>query len=211
MKKKYNNVYQFKITLKDIAPPIFRVIQVPEIYTFWDLHVAIQDSMGWFDSHLHSFNMKNPKTKEKAEIGIPDEEFEYRDVLPEWIQKISKWFTVENKIADYTYDFGDNWEHIIKLEKIVPREKGIKYPRCIYGERACPPEDCGSTPGYENILEIIKDKNHEEYESMMEWLGGEYDPEYFDIKEIEFDDPPKRWKMAFEDTYQDFGLAPEKI
>lgn len=211
MKRKYNNVYQFKITLQDISPTIWRIIQVPETYSFWDLHVAIQDAMGWTDTHLHSFSFKDPETTNRIEIGIPDEEFGYCKVLPEWKQKISNWFTDEDKFADYMYDFGDGWEHTIELQKIIPREKKIKYPRCINGERACPPEDCGSTPGYENILKIIKDPEHEEYESMMKWLGGEYDPEHFDIKEILFDDPKMRWKMAYDFIYNDYESAPKEI
>jgi hypothetical protein len=78
MKKKFDQVYQFKITLKGTKPPVWRRIQVPETYSFWDLHVAIQDAMGWSDYHLHLFEMVNPSTGIKMEIGIPDEEFEYQ-------------------------------------------------------------------------------------------------------------------------------------
>jgi hypothetical protein len=199
MKKKFSQVYQFKITLEDIKPPIWRRIQVPETYSFWDLHVAIQDAFGWLDYHLHQFEMVNPSTGMKVEIGIPDEEFDWdREILPGWKQKISNYFSTENKSADYTYDFGDNWEHKIKLEKILPRDKTVNYPICIAGRRACPPEDCGSIPGYEHLLEIIEDPHHEEHEEMMEWLGGGFDPEHFDAKEVVFDDPGKRWKIAFE-------------
>lgn len=200
VKKNFKSVYQFKITLKDIEPKIWRIIQVPETYTFWDLHVAIQDTMGWSDSHLHSFKMKNPSTGEDTEIGIPDEDLEDSDIylLPDWEQKIHKWFTEGNAHAEYVYDFGDNWRHDIVLEKIISREKGVKYPRCIYGERACPPEDCGSVPGYERMLEIIKDKKHEEYKDMIRWLGGKYDPELFDTKNVIFKDPQDRFKEVFD-------------
>jgi len=83
------------------------------------------------------------------------------------------------------------------VEKILPRDKNIDYPICIAGKRACPPEDCGGIGGYENLLEIISDPDHEEYEEMMEWLGGEFDPEHFDAKEVSFDDPDKRRKIAY--------------
>ena len=126
MKKKFDRVYQFKITLKGVKPPIWRRIQVPEPYTFWDLHVAIQDAMGWEDYHLHEFELVDPSTGMKMEIGIPDEE-----ILPGWKQKIVKWFSMENQVAKYTYDFGDNWEHAVKLEKILPRDDNINYPICI--------------------------------------------------------------------------------
>ncbi|NQE45972.1 hypothetical protein C5S31_08120 [ANME-1 cluster archaeon GoMg2] len=196
MKKKYNQVFQFRITLKGIKPPIWRRIQVPETYTFWDLHVAIQDAMGWIDYHLHEFELVNPLTGLTQSIGSPDEDFD-REVLPELKQKLVAFFSMENRSADYTYDFGDNWEHKIQLEKILPREEGVTYPICIKGKRACPPEDCGGIWGYAELLEIIGNPNHEEYEEMLEWLGGEFDPEHFDVEEISFGDPEKRRKMGF--------------
>ncbi len=198
-KKKYNQVYQFRITLKGIKPPIWRRIQVPEIYTFWDLHVAIQDAMGWDDYHFHEFEVVNLSTGLKVNIGIPtpEDEFFSREVLPGWKEKIADFFSMENRTARYVYDFGDDWEHKIQLEKILPREKGVKYPICIKGKRACPPEDCGGVWGYAELLEIIKDPRHEEYEEMMEWLGGDFDPEHFDVNEVSFDDPDRRRKFAF--------------
>jgi hypothetical protein len=197
-KKKYNQVFQFKITLKGIKPPIWRRIQVPEIYTFWDLHVAIQDAMGWDDYHFHEFEMVEPSTGLRENIGIPapDEVFG-REVLPGWEEKIADFFSMENRTASYVYDFGDGWEHKIQLEKILPRDKDIKYPICIKGKRACPPEDCGGIWGYTELLEIIRNPEHEEHEEMMEWLGGKFDPEHFDTADVGFDDPDKRRKFAF--------------
>ncbi len=196
MKKKFNQVYQFKITLQGIKPPIWRRIQVPETYTFWDLHVAIQDAMGWSDSHLHEFTILNPSTGLEVNIGFPDEELD-KKILTDWNQKIADYFTMENPLANYVYDFGDNWEHKIQLEKILPREQNVNYPVCIKGKRACPPEDCGGIIGYYNLLEIISNPENEEYEEMMEWVGGKFDPEHFDVNEVSFDDPDKRRKMAF--------------
>lgn len=201
MQKRYNQIYQFRISLKDIEPKIWRVIQVPETYTFWDLHVAIQDAMGWSDYHLHEFIVKDPITKKKVRIGIPaEEEFFIEETIPGWKVMIADCFSKRNKKADYNYDFGDYWEHLVQFEKILPKEEGQSYPRCIAGERACPPEDCGSTPGYENILEMLKnpDLDNEEYQETMKWLGGSYDPEYFEPNEVFFDDPEERLKMFFE-------------
>jgi Plasmid pRiA4b ORF-3-like protein. len=197
MKKNFSYVYQFKIALEKIRPPIWRRIQVPETYSFWDLHVAIQDSMGWSDYHLHQFEMVDPSTGIKREIGIPDEEFD-EEILAEQKHKIAKWFSMKNSLAHYTYDFGDNWEHEVKLEKILPRNRRVSYPRCTAGKRACPPEDCGGIWGYENLMKIISDPDNKEYEEMMEWLGEEFDPEHFDVKEVSFDDPDRRRKIAFE-------------
>lgn len=192
MKKKFYHVYQFKVALKNIRPPIWRRIQVPESYNFWDLHVAIQDAMGWFDYHLHEFEIENPVTGSPVRVGVPFEGAE--EVLPEQDQEIANYFSLENPSAYYIYDFGDCWEHNIQLEKILPRED-ITYPVCIGGKRACPPEDCGGTWGYEELLEIIKNPEHEEYADMMEWLDGEFDPEHFDPSKVIFDDPDEHFRI----------------
>ncbi|MFQ5770684.1 MAG: plasmid pRiA4b ORF-3 family protein [bacterium] len=196
MKTEFNQVYQFKISLKGVRPPIWREIQVPETYTFWDFHVAIQDAMGWQDYHLHEFELLKPSTDSKVNIGIPDEDFG-RKVFPGWTQKIADYFSSENRAASYLYDFGDDWGHQIELQKIIPKKRGVSYPVCSNGKRACPPEDCGGIWGYEDLLEIIKDPTHEEYEEMMEWLGGEFDPEHFEAKKVRFDDPEVRRQIAF--------------
>jgi hypothetical protein len=196
----YDRVYQFKITLKGIKPPVWRRIQVPGVYSFWDLHVAIQDSMGWMDCHLHEFEMENSSTGGKEHIGIPleDDFDDEREILPGWKIKIGNYFTAGRTRAKYRYDFGDDWRHEVVLEKIEPRAEGASYPICIDGKRACPPEDCGGPHGYENFLEIIMDPANEQYGDMLAWVGGEFDPERFDPQNIRFDDPAKRLKRAME-------------
>lgn len=191
-----SQIYQFQITLKEIKPKIWRRIQVPSGYNFWDLHVAIQDAMGWQDYHLHQFTIINPKTGKKEFIGIPDDE-DFEEIIPGNKAKISKYFVFPKDKANYEYDFGDGWEHEIILEKVLPVIEGSKYPQCIAGERACPPEDCGGIYGYENLLEIIRDPKDKEYKETIEWLGREFDPEDFNSKSVQFDDPKERWKMAF--------------
>jgi hypothetical protein len=195
-----NLVFQFKISLQEITPTIWRRIQVPAKYSFWDLHVAIQDSMGWFDCHLHAFRLKRPHGKKNIEIGIPIDDFDDIKVIQGWDEYISDYFIEPGRIATYEYDFGDSWNHEIVLEGILLKEKAIKYPRCIDGQRACPPEDCGGVWGYENLLKVIADPNNDEYESTIEWLSGwygKYDPKAFDRKNIKFDNPKKRWEKAF--------------
>ncbi|MDA8172652.1 MAG: plasmid pRiA4b ORF-3 family protein [Nitrospiraceae bacterium] len=140
MSKKYEKVYQFKIALEGIKPPIWRRIQVPENYTFWDLHVAIQDAMGWTDSHLHNFVIKNPSTGRREEIGIPTDDFMEVKIIPGWKKKIANYFSNRNDKAEYIYDYGDDWQHSIQLEKIIDRKENIAYPVCTGGARACPPE-----------------------------------------------------------------------
>jgi len=195
MRKEFNQICQFKVTLKYIEPAIWRRIQVSENYSFWALHVAIQDSMGWSDFHLHGFRMIQPATGLKVNIGIPDEEMNIV-ILPGRTEKMAKYFSLENPDADYIYDFGDNWEHSVNLGKILPAKEGTKYPLCTGGKRACPPEDCGGVPGYENFLQIIRNPEHEEYESMVSWIGGKFDPEHFNSKEVVFNDPDERWELA---------------
>lgn len=198
MKKEFEKVYQFKITLKGVKPPIWRRIQVPATYSFWDLHVALQDAMGWLDYHLHHFEVINPRTGMDEQIGIPADDGweEEEDILPGWKHKIAKYFTGDNKRAHYVYDYGDNWEHDVQLEKILARDADIKYPVCVGGKRACPPEDCGGIWGYEDFLKIIMDPSHTEHEEMLEWAGEHFDPEHFDVNEVVFDDPEERKKFA---------------
>lgn len=192
------NIYEFKITLKDIKPKIWRRIQVPENYSFWDLHVAIQDSLGWEDYHLHQFEVLDPKTGGKISIGIPDEDgFSGYEIISGNKAKISKYFLSPKDKASYEYDFGDGWEHEVVLEKILLAKPGTEYPRCISGERACPPEDCGGPWGYEELLEVINDPTHPEYEEKIEWLGDDFDPEKFAPEDVDFDDPKERFRVGF--------------
>jgi hypothetical protein len=192
-------IYQFKIELKEIEPAIWRRIVVPATYSFWDLHVAIQDSMGWLDSHLHAFRIANPKTGKMDEIGIPDDDpFDDELVfLPGWELRIAEYFIEPGDNCEYEYDFGDSWEHEVVLEGILLKEPKAKYPKCIGGAQACPPEDCGGVHGYQEMLKIIRTPSHGEHKSMIEWLGGKYDPKAFNPNIVRFENPKKRWKIAF--------------
>jgi len=192
-------IYQFKILLQGSKPPIWRRIQVPASYSFYELHVAIQDSMGWYDCHLHEFVMKTPTSLMEDRIGIPDDDgWEDDGVLPGWETELLPYFSLENPKAEYMYDFGDGWAHLITLEKILPAQSGQTYPWCLKGKRACPPEDCGGVWGYEGLLDILSDPKHEEYADRLEWLGGEFDSEEFDPKDIVFEDPKDRYKLFSE-------------
>lgn len=202
MKRKFDKVYQFKITLEDINPAIWRRIQVPENYSFWDLHIAIQDSMGWSDCHLHEFEIGEPTTGKMVRIVFPDgeaESYHGEKIIEEHKVKIAEWFSLENKTAKYIYDFGDGWEHLIELENIFPREKNIKYPICLDGKRACPPEDCGGSYGYKEFVIAIKHPNHKRHKELLEWYGGQFDPESFNPKDVIFSDPGERWQNTIRD------------
>jgi hypothetical protein len=194
-------VFQFKVTLEGINPAVWRQIQVPESYSFWDLHVAIQDAMGWKDYHLHLFRLINPKTGQPESIGIPDEEgIDYDQViLPGWDLAIADYFTHPTVSAMYEYDFGDDWQHVVLLEDILPRDASTKYPWCLAGAQACPPEDCGGVHGYAEFVEAYQDPSHKEHRAMHDWLGEGYDPNAFSPEAVHFDNPRKRWRIAFGD------------
>ena len=200
MRKKL--AYQFNVSLLGTEPLIWRRIQVPGNYSFWDLHVAIQDSMGWFDYHLHCFRFQISR-REVIEIGIPDKEFEEDNILPGWEIPIEDYFIDPGEETLYEYDFGDSWAHGVLLEGIFLKEKGMRYPRCVDGAGACPPEDCGGVPGFYRILDILKEPSHEEYQFTVQWLKEHvknyfpFDAEAFDATKIKFDNPGKRWKNAF--------------
>lgn len=189
----------------ETQPAIWRRIQVPTDYSFWDLHVAIQDSMGWLDYHLHEFRVKKPRQRKVTEIGIPDTETD-RDVLPGWEVLISDFFIEPGVTAAYDYDFGDGWYHEILLEGVLLKESSVKYPVCIAGECACPPEDCGGIPGYERLLDVLANPQSDEYKETTDWLKGHaknyfpYKPNHFSPADVKFFNPAKRWKIAFGNT-----------
>lgn len=167
-------IYQLKITLKDIRPPIWRRVQVTSDKTLGKLHQIIQEAMGWTNSHLHSFLIGG------VEYGQPMPEYDF-DVRNEQGVKLSQVITEEKFKFLYTYDMGDSWEHEILVEKVLPPDSQVRYPVCLTGKRACPPEDCGGVWGYAEFLEAIRNPDHPEHEAMLEWIGGEFDSEFFDV------------------------------
>jgi len=188
---KHDQILRFKITLNGIKPPIWRRIEIPSNATFWALHVAIQDAMGWTDTHLHEFHTTD-RFGPGLRIGIPDEDGWDNGIVAGWTRKISPVFKYPGTKAEYLYDFGDGWEHTVLLEAIEPARPGVEYPVCVGGRRRCPPEDCGGPWGYESLLEILADPTHEEHAEMLEWAGGPIDPEAFDPTAVRFEDPAER-------------------
>jgi hypothetical protein len=155
--------------------------------------------MGWLDYHLHVFRFRRKHAHKDIEIGIPNEDrFEdEQEILPGWEIPIADYFDEVGASSIYEYDFCDYWIHEVLLEGILLKEKDQKYPKCIGGARACPPEDCGGINGYQELLEVISDPKNDEYEEMMTWLGGKYDPAEFNPDQVKFDNPQKRWDTAF--------------
>lgn len=169
-------LYELRVQLRDIRPSVWRMLLVPHQVTLNELHRLLQAAMGWSDSHLYLFHIDG------SLYGEPN---------PEWGRDLrnSKRTRLE-EIADegcrsflYEYDMGDSWMHEITLQRTV-ESNGKESPRCTDGARACPPEDCGGPPGYEDFLEAISDPRHEQHEFMLDWADGEFDPQYFDIAAV---------------------------
>ena len=174
-------VYQLKVTLMDISPPPWRRIQVKGDITLLKLHNVLQVVMGWEDYHLHQFEIDGISyTRPLPYDPIPDElgqEDERR-------RRLNRMVTSENERFLYEYDFGDSWIHEILVEKILPLDPEMRYPVCLKGKRSCPPEDVGGPWGYADFLEAIQDPNNPEHEEYLEWAGEDFDPEAFDLDEI---------------------------
>jgi hypothetical protein len=164
-------VYQLKITLKDIKPPIWRRVLVPD-RDLELLHFTIQEAMGWQDCHLHEFEIDGQRYTDAESASEMESEIDADFTLGQLIAKEKTKFT-------YNYDFGDDWRHEIVVEKILPPGEGVAFPICVDGKRACPPEDCGGPWGYMEFAEAIHDPKHERHREFLEWRG-EFDPEAFD-------------------------------
>ncbi|HSJ57217.1 MAG TPA: plasmid pRiA4b ORF-3 family protein [Anaerolineae bacterium] len=172
-------IYQLKVTLEGIKPPVWRRLLVPGDDTLGDLHDIIQVAFGWLDYHLHQFIVGD------AFYGVPDPDYlDYVDMRDEEHVTLSEILAGEGFRFRYEYDFGDGWMHLIEVEKVLAPEPDQLYPVCIKGRRARPPEDVGGIWGYQNFLEAIRDPEHDEHESYLEWIGGEFDPEAFDLDEV---------------------------
>jgi len=167
-------LYQLKVTLLHYKPPIWRRVLVPAGITLKKLHHILQDAMGWTNSHLHEFKAGG--------IDYSDPEFELEHAENEGKVRLDQIAPQKGSRFGYMYDFGDSWDHQVTVEEILPPpEVPLRNPVCLAGARACPPEDCGD---YDYFLEVINDPRHEEHENLLEWIGGSFDPERFDIDEV---------------------------
>jgi len=175
-----SGVLQLRVELLLMPLPIWRRILVPIHYTFWDLHVAVQDAMGWEDRHLHQFTLDDPVTGQRVRFGIPDDSgfYDVNQVLPGWEHRVTRYMRPGSLPVLYTYDFGDEWQHEIQLEGILPAKEIQVLPRCLAGEGSCPPEDCGGPAGCPDLIKA--------------GLIDEFDP-----SGVVFDDPRERWNRAF--------------
>ncbi len=174
---------ELEIALHYLKPRIWRSFVVPGSITLHRLHDVIQVVMGWTDSHLHSFRFGD------GEYGVPDDDCVFdsgateTEVRDERKHVLSDLIKSKDDEFNYTYDFGDSWEHTLRVKAIRPADEALKAAICTGGARACPPEDCGSFPGYEELLKVLRNPKHPEHESMREW-AGDYDPARFNLADV---------------------------
>jgi hypothetical protein len=166
-------IARLKITLNHVKPMVLRRIEVPLDIHLDRLHLTLQAAMGWTDSHLHELRIgddswSTPHPEVDDDGGFLDAR---KAKLVEVLEKTG------SKTFVYNYDFGDGWDHTIKVERLVNPEPGVLYPRLTEVTGACPPEDCGGPWGYSELREALKDPGHERHEELKEWLGDDFDPD----------------------------------
>jgi len=204
-------VYVLRITLRYTRPPIWRRVAVRSDITLGVLHEVVQIAMGWTDCHLHHFILRDDSLKPTdAEIRRAWAAGQWNHMLDTRMRGERCFTPTHSPFGDpldmggedenavtleevcprakskltYEYDFGDGWEHIIEVQKIEAPQDGVKYPVCLAGKRAAPPEDCGGVPGYYELLEMYANPKRGVYDHRLEWLGDDFDPDACDIEEI---------------------------
>ncbi len=183
-------IARLRIILNDVDPQPMRQIEVPLKIRLDRLHEVVQAAMGWTDTHLYEFRAGG------AGWGVPDPDGFYDGPMP------AKTTTLQKVIADtgartiqYVYDFGDDWDHSIRIEKVSEATPGANYPRLLKASGACPPEDVGGAPGYEEFLQALRDPEHQQHDDMVRWSGGPFDPDDARIDRIveRLDQLAKKW------------------
>jgi hypothetical protein len=184
------DIYQIKVTLLGTKPPIWRRLLVPSTLTLARLHDVLQTAMGWAGGHMHEFRTAD------RHFGIPDPEDRSMGMQVENERTIRLSSVLRRAGAKliYTYDFGDNWEHAVVLEKLLPAQLSLdlEYPICIDGKLACPPDDCGGIPGYYELIEALADPEHDRHEEISESISDGFDPQAFSVENVNRMLSPKR-------------------
>ncbi|MGI8790280.1 MAG: plasmid pRiA4b ORF-3 family protein [Actinomycetota bacterium] len=165
-------VHQLKVTIEGTNPPVWRRVVVSSRITLAELHDVVQAAFGWWGYHLHEFDIGGIR------YGIDDGE-DWDPPKDERQGRLDELAPAGSSFT-YTYDFGDDWRHKITVEKVTSADPSVTYPVCTGGRRASPPEDCGGVNGYENVVAVLADPTDEEHDSIVEWVGGAFDPEAFD-------------------------------
>ncbi|MCU1615177.1 MAG: plasmid pRiA4b family protein [Frankiales bacterium] len=171
-------IFELEIVLAEVQPPVRRCVQVPGEIDLAVLHEVVQSAMGWTNSHLHEFEIDGRR------YGIPDPDWGDQQVTDEAKGTLFRMVKQGDRFR-YLYDFGDNWTHEITVEKVLAAEPGVRYPRCVAGQGACPPEDVGGIWGYEEFQAALADPSHPDHDERREWAGAPFDPHRFDPAEAD--------------------------
>ena len=183
-------IYQIKVNLQNTKPPIWRRLLVRSTVKLGILHYILQTSMSWMGGHLHDFEQDGIRYENKASTDITyiDKMDTNAEVMDEEKVSLSQLLHTVKDRLNYTYDFGDDWAHLIVLEKILPMDSETQLPSCIGGKREAPPEDCGGVWGYTALLAVLADPKHEDHAEMLEWLeldsADQWDAAYFNVTEL---------------------------
>ena len=179
MRRATPKIVELYIEVQDIKPLIWRRLLVPLTITLPKLHDILQITLGWTDSHLHSF------TFGERSFSMPyDEFFGGLEMEDERRKTLGAVLGRDRGEFSYLYDFGDSWRCRIRVTPRPDADPDWSYPLCVGGARAVPPDDVGGTTGYERFLEVIRDPQHEEHEETLVWIGGAFDPEGFDLNVV---------------------------
>lgn len=171
-------VYQLHIELKYLKPAVWRRVLVPASIKLPKLHVVLLWAMGWDGGHMHEF-VFGDTSYEVSDPDFPSDE----PMLNEARVNLGRALGALKSFT-YIYDYGDNWQHRVKVEKVLPPDPELRAPICLDGRNACPPEDVGGVPGYIGFLDAIIDPAHEEHQRLLDWWGGSYDPAAFDLRDV---------------------------
>lgn len=180
MRQPMPTIYQLKIVLNEVHPQVWRRVQVPSDIRLDHLHQVLQTALGWTDAHQHAFSYG------QQQYTRPDEEvdLEELDMHDERRVLLSDVLSEPGQTLGYEYDFGDYWQHTIKLEKVLAPALHRQYPVCLGGKRSSPPEDCGGAQQYARLVSILKNPDHLYYEEMKEWAGRDFDPEGWNRQKV---------------------------
>ena len=175
-----DTIAHLKITLDGVEPAVLRRIEVPFDIRLDRLHLTIQAAMGWTNSHLYEIRARD------VGWSTPDPEIDWsRDFLDARKARLDEVLEdVRTKKLRYVYDFGDGWEHTIKIERLIDPEPGQLYPRLTEASGCCPPEDVGGPWGYAELLEAIDDPAHERHADLHQWISDQFDPTVADLKSL---------------------------
>jgi len=175
-------IYELEVTLRESTPRIWRRLLAPADTTLHRLHAILQATMLWEDYHLYEFQVGGGEEGAGAtRYGIYEPEFlDEEPVIDARRTRLADIAPATSATLTYVYDFGDNWRHDIVVRGIARPEERRTYPLCIAGARAGPPEDCGGIHAYHDLLALLKRRRSEEYDEMLMWLGGDFDPDGFD-------------------------------